>query len=151
MAPETAEVVRRWLWAFEHDADMFRDLLHPDIAWFQIEDDRTPSYGIQAAMRSRRQWFETWDEHHLALEEVIEEGDSVIAAIHITARGKAPGVAVDVRFYATRAASAGVRRTVPSGVGVCVLMPQGSRSPVTGSPRRNFSTCVGIASVHERE
>jgi hypothetical protein len=51
-------------------------------------------------MRSRRQWFETWDEHHLALEEVIEEGDSVIAAIHITARGKASGVAVDVRFYA---------------------------------------------------
>jgi ketosteroid isomerase-like protein len=100
MAPETAEVVRRWLWAFEHDADMFRDLLHPDIAWFQIEDDRTPSYGIQAAMRSRRQWFETWDEHHLALEEVIEEGDSVIAAIHITARGKASGVEVDVRFYA---------------------------------------------------
>jgi ketosteroid isomerase-like protein len=100
MAPETAEVVRRWLWAFEHDADMFRDLLHPDIAWFQIEDDRTPSYGIQAAMRSRRQWFETWDEHHLALEEVIEEGDSVVAAIHITARGKASGVEVDVRFYA---------------------------------------------------
>jgi ketosteroid isomerase-like protein len=100
MSEEDVEVVRRWLWAFEHDADVFRDMLHPDVVWFQIEDDRTPSYGIEAAMRSRRQWFETWDEHHLPMEDVIEEGDSVVVAIHITARGKASGVEVDVRFYA---------------------------------------------------
>ena len=34
------------------------------------------------------------------LEEVIEQGDSVVASIHITARGKASGVETDVRFYA---------------------------------------------------
>ena len=44
--------------------------------------------------------LDTWDEHRVDLEEVIEEGDNVVAAIHITARGKASGVEVDVRFYA---------------------------------------------------
>jgi hypothetical protein len=31
---------------------------------------------------------------------MIEQGDSVVALVHITARGKASGVEVDVRFYA---------------------------------------------------
>jgi ketosteroid isomerase-like protein len=34
------------------------------------------------------------------VEEVIEDGDSVVALIHIQARGKGSGVQVDVRFYA---------------------------------------------------
>jgi ketosteroid isomerase-like protein len=104
MSQENVEVesvmVRRWLWAFENDADAFRAILHPDIAWFQIEEDRSPIYGIDAAVEARRRWLDTWDEHRLDLEEVIEGGDSVVAAIHITARGKASGVEVDVRFYA---------------------------------------------------
>jgi ketosteroid isomerase-like protein len=36
----------------------------------------------------------------LDLEEVVEEGDNVVALVHITARGTGSGVAVDVRFYA---------------------------------------------------
>jgi ketosteroid isomerase-like protein len=93
-------VVRRCIWAFENDTDAFRDTLHPDIEWFPIEEDRTPSYGIEAALRNRSQWFETWGEHRLDLEEVIEGGDSVVLTIHITARGKTSGVEVDIRFYA---------------------------------------------------
>ena len=31
---------------------------------------------------------------------MIEQGNSVVASIHITARGKASGVETDVRFYA---------------------------------------------------
>ena len=30
---------------------------------------------------------------------LIEQGDSVVASLHITARGKASGVKTDVRFY----------------------------------------------------
>ena len=104
MSKENVEVasavVRRALWALENDTDAFREILHPDITWFPIEEDRMPLHGIDAAMRNRNQWFDTWDEHRLDLEEVIEEGDSVVVAIHITARGKASGVEVDVRFYA---------------------------------------------------
>ncbi len=104
MSQENVEVgnavVRRWLWAFENDAEAFRDSLHPDIEWFQIEEDRSPIYGIDAAMQARSRWLDTWDEHRLDVDEMIEEGDSLVVAIHITARGKASGVEVDVRFYA---------------------------------------------------
>jgi ketosteroid isomerase-like protein len=94
------EVVRKWFWAFENDTEAFRDTLHPDIQWFPIEEDNTPNYGIEAAMRNRNQWLDTWDEHRFDLEEVIEEGDSVVVLVHITARGKTSRAEVDVRFYA---------------------------------------------------
>jgi ketosteroid isomerase-like protein len=94
------EVVRRWFWAFENDTQAFRDTLHPDIEWFPIEEDNTPNYGVEAAMRNRNQWLDTWDEHRFDPEEMIEEGDSIVVLVHITARGKTSGVQVDVRFYA---------------------------------------------------
>jgi ketosteroid isomerase-like protein len=92
-------VVRRWFWAFEDDADAFRGSLHLEIEWFQIEEDRSPVYGIDGAMQARSRWLETWDEHRFELEQVFEDGDSVLVSVHITARGKASGVEVDVRFY----------------------------------------------------
>src|SRR5437762_8342748 len=92
-------VVRKALAAFDDDADAFRDALHPDIEWYPIETDRRPFIGIEAAMRDRQEWLDTWDEHRLDVEEVIEDGDSVVALIHLTGRGRFSGVAVDVRFY----------------------------------------------------
>jgi ketosteroid isomerase-like protein len=94
------EAVQRFLAAFEGDDDSFRDTLHPEIEWYPIEENRTPTRGIEAAMWNRNQWLDTWEEHRLDVEEVIEEGDSVVASVHIQARGKASGVAVDVHFYA---------------------------------------------------
>jgi len=44
-------VLRRLLWAFENDTEAFRDTLHPEIEWFPIEEDHTPSYGVDAAAR----------------------------------------------------------------------------------------------------
>ena len=94
------EAVRRFVAAFEDDDDSFRNTLHPEIEWYPIEENRTPTRGVEAAMWNRNQWLDTWEEHRLDLEEVIEDGDSVVALIHIQARGKASGVEVDVRFYA---------------------------------------------------
>jgi SnoaL-like domain len=100
MAQENVEIVRRCLWALENDTDAFRDTLHPEIEWFPIEENQRRLYGVEAAMRNRNEWLDTWDEHRIDLEEVIEHGDSVVASIHITATGKASGVKTDVRFYA---------------------------------------------------
>jgi ketosteroid isomerase-like protein len=94
------EAVRRFAAAFESDSDAFRDTLHPEIEWFPIEENRTPTRGIDAAMWNRNAWLDTWDEHSLDLEEVIEDGDDVVALVHITARGATNGVEADVRFYA---------------------------------------------------
>ncbi len=93
-------VVRRWVAAFETDTDAFRETLHPYIEWSPIEENRVPLHGVEAAMRNRNDWLDTWDEHRFDLEEVIQEGDRVVLLVHITARGKSSGLEVDVRFYA---------------------------------------------------
>jgi hypothetical protein len=66
----------------------------------RIEENQRRLHGVEAAMRNRNEWLDTWDEHGIDLEEVIEGGDGVVAVIHITATGKASGVETDVRFYA---------------------------------------------------
>ena len=100
MSQENVEVVRRCLWALENDTDAFRNTLSPEIEWFPIEENQRRLSGVEAVMRNMNEWLDTWDEHRIDLEEVIEQGDSVVASIHITARGKASGVETDVRFYA---------------------------------------------------
>ena len=99
MSQKNVELVRRWIWAFQNDVELFRQTAHTDIEWFPFEGSHTPSYGVEGAMRVRDRWFETWEEHELEIEEVIDQGDSVFASVHITARGKASGVEVDVRLY----------------------------------------------------
>ena len=104
MSQENVEVrndaVRRFFSAFEGDDEAFRDTLHPEIEWYPIEENRTPTRGVDAAMWNRNEWLDTWDEHRIDLEEVAEEGDSVVVSIHITARGKISGAEVDLLFYA---------------------------------------------------
>ena len=92
------EAVRRFVAAFEDDDDSFRDTLHPEIEWYPIEENRTPTRGVKAAMWNRNQWLDTWEEHRLDVEEVIEDGDSAVALIHIQARGKTSGVEVEMEF-----------------------------------------------------
>jgi ketosteroid isomerase-like protein len=94
------EAVRRFLSAFEDADSAFRETLHPEIEWCPIDENRVPLHGVDAAVRNRNAWLETWDEHRLDVEEVVEKGDSVVALVHITGRGKQSGIEVDVRFYA---------------------------------------------------
>jgi ketosteroid isomerase-like protein len=94
------EAVRAFIAAFESDDGAFRATLHPDIEWYPIEENRTPTRGVDAALWNRNAWLDTWEEHRLEVEDVVEDGDSVVAQVHITARGKGSGVKVDVRFYA---------------------------------------------------
>jgi ketosteroid isomerase-like protein len=94
------EAVRSFISAFENDMRAFRNTLHPAIEWFAIEENRTPTRGIEAAMSNRNARLDAWEEHRLDLEEVVEKGDNVVALVHLTARGTGSGVEVDVRFYA---------------------------------------------------
>jgi ketosteroid isomerase-like protein len=94
------EAVRRFVSAFEGEDDAFRAALHPEIEWYPIEENRTPTRGVDAALRNRSEWLDTWDEHELTVEEVIEDGDDIVAVVHITARGHGSGIETNVRFYA---------------------------------------------------
>jgi ketosteroid isomerase-like protein len=99
MSRTGVEVVRRWLAVFDSDADAFRDLLHPEIEWFPFEDNHSPSYGIDGAMRIREHWLDGWEEMRADLEEIDARDDSVVASIHVIGRGKSSGVEVDTRLH----------------------------------------------------
>jgi ketosteroid isomerase-like protein len=93
-------VLRRWFWAFDNDAAAFEAVLHPEIEWFPIDENYGRLHGVEAALRNRSRWLDAWDEHRTDVEEVTAEGDSVVLAVHLVARGKTSGAEVDVRFYA---------------------------------------------------
>jgi ketosteroid isomerase-like protein len=92
-------VIQRWFWAFENDTSAFEAVLHPDIEWFPIDENYGRLHGVEAALRNRNEWLDAWDAHRFEVDEVAAEDDSVVLAVHITARGKTSGATVDVRFY----------------------------------------------------
>jgi ketosteroid isomerase-like protein len=94
------EAVRWFFSAFEGEDDAFRAVLHPEIEWYPIEENRTPTRGVDAALWNRNEWLDTWDEHELTVEDVMEGGDDVVAVVHITAQGHGSGIETNVRFYA---------------------------------------------------
>jgi ketosteroid isomerase-like protein len=94
------EAVLSFLRAFEDDEDAFRRTLHPEIEWRPFDENRMPLHGVEAAVRNRNAWLETWDEHQLDIDEVVEDGDDVVVLIHIAARGRGSGATANVRFYA---------------------------------------------------
>ena len=96
---ENIDLVQRWMESFDGDADVFRGTLHPDIEWCPFEDNHTPSYGIEGAMRIRNGWRDAWDEMQADLEQIVEAGDSVVASVHVTGVGKSSGAKVDVRLH----------------------------------------------------
>ena len=55
---------------------------------------------VDAALRNRNEWLDTWEEHELGVEEAVEDGDDVVVLVHIWARGRGSGIEADVRFYA---------------------------------------------------
>jgi len=99
VSQENVELVRRLFWAFDNDADVWLSMLSPDLVWFPWETNHTPSYGIGPAMRTRAEWRDAWDEARSEPEDVVGEGEHVVASVHITGRGKTSGASVDVRIH----------------------------------------------------
>jgi SnoaL-like protein len=99
MSQENLEIVRRWLSAFDNDTDTFRRLTHPEIEWMPFEDNHAPSNGLDGAVRIRDAWINSWAEHRINVEEMVDGGDDVFGSALLTGRGKASGVAVEVRLY----------------------------------------------------
>ncbi len=93
------DTVQAWFDAFADDPDAFRDSLHPEIEWFPFEDNHSPSYGIDGAMRIRSHWLESWEDQDVDLENFVAQGSNVVVTAHVTARGRGSGVEVDVRLH----------------------------------------------------
>jgi ketosteroid isomerase-like protein len=99
MSQENVDLVRRMFWAFDHDSDAWQSMLSPALEWFPFENNHTPSYGIAAAVRTRDQWRDAWDDARSDAEDVVGEGENVVASVHLTGRGKTSGAEVDVRIH----------------------------------------------------
>jgi|SRR6266702_3384054 ketosteroid isomerase-like protein len=99
MSQENVEVARRYIWAFVNDLDTFRELTHPEIEWAPVEENHTPSHGIEGAVRIRNGWLEAWDTYRLEVEEILDAGDDVLVSGVAVARGKGSGVEVELRLY----------------------------------------------------
>ena len=91
--------MQSWLLSFVDDEDAFRHLIHPEMQWFPFEDNHSPSYGIEGAMRIRRHWLDSWEEMQAEVEDLREENDDVVASIHVRGRGETSGVAVEVHLH----------------------------------------------------
>ena len=95
----STHVVRKWISAFQDDTEAFRETLHPNIEWCPFEDNHTPSYGVEGAMRIREERLDSWDTMRSEVEEFVESGDDVVVSLHVIGRGKTSGAEVDVRLY----------------------------------------------------
>jgi ketosteroid isomerase-like protein len=99
VSQENVELVRRWVWAFVNDTDTFLEVAHPEIEWAPIEENHTVFHGHEGAMQIRTEWLASFDEQRKVVEEILDRGDDVFAAVHLTGRGKGSGAVVDIRVY----------------------------------------------------
>ena len=83
------------------DRAAFLALLDPeiDIETSGAFPDLAPNYhGHERAAKFWSQMLEPWDDFHIEVERVEEEGDIAAAGIRFRARGHDSGVEVDMRF-----------------------------------------------------
>lgn len=106
MSPENAEVVRRAGDALNRrDLDAFVALLSPYVEWEESGDVLPGLRGFHRGAQAVRKWFdeailEAWESLHSEPEEITEASDGrVFAQSRATARGRASGVEVELRFW----------------------------------------------------
>jgi ketosteroid isomerase-like protein len=99
VSQENIEVVRRSIAAFEDDEETWLAAIDPAHVWYPLEEGNIPSSGLDAARAIRKRWLESWESHRIEIEEILDQGDSVVACLHLTGTGMGSGVEVDLRFY----------------------------------------------------
>jgi ketosteroid isomerase-like protein len=96
---ENVEAVRRTLETFATDEDAWLATLDPGFEWCPIEEGNIPSHGLDSARRIRDGWFESFEGHGMEIDELTGDGENVVSSVHLTARGRESGVAVDIRIH----------------------------------------------------
>jgi ketosteroid isomerase-like protein len=100
MSEENVEIVRRFgeLWE-RSDWDGMTELAHPQVEMHAtvggVEEGRV-RHGIDAIRRDYEMAEETWDEHRIEVERVIDAGDQVVLLHRETMRGKSSGVDLEL-------------------------------------------------------
>ena len=101
MSADDVEALRRGYAALNRgDLTGVRPLLHPEIEW--QEGPGAPEAGVHQGRETFEsflgKWLESFDEFRIEPEEIIEDGDRLIAVVHQTGRGRASGIEVEARI-----------------------------------------------------
>jgi ketosteroid isomerase-like protein len=106
MADEKVEVILKGIVATNRrDPDAFVACLHHDVEWRESGDSFPGLGGIYRGRAEVRAWFEEtfgsiWESSHTQAEEIIEASDErVLLGFVRTARGRASGVATNLRGW----------------------------------------------------
>jgi ketosteroid isomerase-like protein len=102
MSEANLEVVRRFYKFWEdRDYSAIEDLLHPDVLVDVTRNVFNP--GIHHGLDGFRQFVatvdEVWDELRFVPDQLIAEGDIVVVANDMRAKGRSSGVNVGMRLY----------------------------------------------------
>jgi ketosteroid isomerase-like protein len=103
MSQENVEVVRRCyrLWT-TRDFAAIPDVAHPDVVFDVSRNVFNPGahQGIDGFLRFVEQIDEMWDDLQFEPEEFIDAGDSVVAAVRMSGKGRTSGARAEMRMFA---------------------------------------------------
>ena len=102
MSRENVELVRAVIEAQQRrDWQAFRRLYDPGIEWQDVSGlwgDWGTRHGFEEVRDAWVSWFEAFDHVSFDIENVLDAGDEVVAAVRISARGRESGLSIDQRI-----------------------------------------------------
>jgi uncharacterized protein len=101
MSAENVGVVRELYERYVSNPEATFELFDPEIEWSEPEEipDSQVYRGHDGVRDSMRKFVGTWDDFRNNVQELIDAGDSVIARVRITGRGKGSGVGIDAEQF----------------------------------------------------
>ena len=102
MSQENVEIIRRGYERFIASEQLPEEIMDPEFVWdmstFRGWPERQTYEGVEGAREFMSDWLEAWEDWKLALEELHDAGDRVVAIVSQRGRSKATGLPVDMRF-----------------------------------------------------
>ena len=100
MSDENVEIVRRVFEELNARLELPRELIHPDFE-LDLTDGAGPVVqGLNAAQETMREYWETFEDFHYEIEEVITaDEERVVASVRDGGRLKGSGAEVWTRFF----------------------------------------------------
>ena len=101
MLQQNVEVVRRFFQTYATGAEAWADTLDPAVRWHVLEERHALVLGREAVVRAQERWLEAFDaqSYRDEVEELMGQGENVLAAVRIRGRGRRSGIPVDNRVY----------------------------------------------------
>jgi ketosteroid isomerase-like protein len=96
-----ADVVRQVYAAMDRgDTGAVMALFHPEAEW-DMSRSGIPGgslcHGHEEMLGEWRRWRGAWDSYEVEVEDVLEQGERVVALLHVRARSRGAGVDIDSR------------------------------------------------------